>query len=305
MTALAVACALLASLLLVAAEGGAEAARPPLRVVATTNIVADLVKNVVGDAGEVISLMGPGVDPHLYKASQGDIRRLSEADVIFYNGLHLEGKMGDILLRMARRTPTFAVTEYLDDADLLEPEAFNGLYDPHVWFDVGLWIRAVERVRDALIEVDPDRAEGYAGRASEYIKTLEELDAYATRAIESIPSERRTLVTAHDAFNYFGRAYGLEVRGLQGISTESEFGLADVTALVDLLVERKIGAVFIESSVSPRGLQAVIEGARAKGHIVEVGGELFSDALGPEGSPAGTYVGMLRHNVDTIVTALK
>lgn len=278
---------------------------PTLTIVTTTNIVGDTVKNVVGDAAEVISLMAPGVDPHLYQATQGDLRRLSQADVIFYNGLSLEGRIGNVLMQMARRTPTYALTEYANPDDLIEDDGFGGVYDPHLWFDVSLWVQAVERVRDAMIEVDPARADYYTANAARFIEKLRELDQEVEAAIASIPPERRVLVTAHDAFGYLGQRYGIEVVALQGISTEAEFGLADVRNLVDLLVNRSIGAVFIETSVSPRGIQAVIEGARARGHEVRIGGELFSDSLGAAGTPEGTYIGMVRHNVNAIVEALK
>lgn len=278
---------------------------PILTVVTTTNIVGDTVKNVVGDAAEVISLMAQGVDPHLYQATQGDLRRLSRADVIFYNGLNLEGRIGDVLVQMARRTPTFALTEYANPDDLIEDDGFGGMYDPHIWFDVKLWVQAVERVRDAMVEVDPARADYYTANAARFIEQLHALDEEVETAIASIPAERRVLVTAHDAFGYLGLRYGIEVVALQGISTEAEFGLADVRNLVDLLVDRSIGAVFIETSVSPRGIQAVIEGARARGHEVEIGGELFSDSLGAAGTPEGTYIGMVRHNVNAIVEALR
>lgn len=275
-----------------------------LTVVTTTNIVGDTVRNVVGDAADVVSLMAPGVDPHLYQATQGDLRRLSRADAIFYNGLNLEGRIGDVLVQMGRRTPTYAVTEYMDD-DLLIDDGFRGIFDPHVWFDVSLWIKAVERVRDAMIEVDGRRADYYAANAARYIRELRELDQEVQASIAAIPEERRVLVTAHDAFGYLGHRYDIEVVALQGISTETEFGLADVRNLVDLLVQRRIGAVFIESSVSSRGIQAVIEGARARGHSVNIGGELFSDSLGAAGTPEGTYIGMVRHNVRAIAEALR
>lgn len=297
--------ALLAFLVVgISADVSAQSSRK-LTVVTTTNIVGDTVRNVVGDAAEVISLMAPGVDPHLYQATQGDLRRLAQADVIFYNGLQLEGKIGDILQRMGRRTPTYAVTEYITPDELLVDDSFGGVYDPHVWFDVSMWIKAVERVRDAMAEVDPGRADVYAANAARFIAELEALDDEVEALFASIPPDRRVLVTAHDAFGYLGHRYGIEVVALQGISTETEFGLADVRNLVDLLVERQISAVFVETSVSARGIQAVIEGARARGHSVEIGGELFSDSLGAGGTPEGTYIGMIRHNAATIAEALR
>lgn len=297
--------ALLAFLVVgISADVSAQSSRK-LTVVTTTNIVGDTVRNVVGDAADVISLMAPGVDPHLYQATQGDLRRLAQADVIFYNGLQLEGKIGDILQRMGRRTPTYAVTEYITPDELLVDDSFGGVYDPHVWFDVSMWIKAVERVRDAMAEVDPGRADVYAANAARFIAELEALDDEVEALFASIPPDRRVLVTAHDAFGYLGHRYGIEVVALQGISTETEFGLADVRNLVDLLVERQISAVFVETSVSARGIQAVIEGARARGHSVEIGGELFSDSLGAGGTPEGTYIGMIRHNAATIAEALR
>lgn len=285
------------------------AARPApgarLRAVATVGMIADLVQNVGKDHVEVTALMGPGVDPHLYKASQGDIAKLNQAQIIFYNGLNLEGKMADILVRLARSKPTIAVSEGIPENLLREPEEFDGHYDPHIWFDVTLWMKAAERVRDALIEADPAHKADYEQNAAAYIKQLEELHRYAREQLATIPRERRVLVTAHDAFGYFGRAYDVEVMGLQGISTAAEYGLADVQELVDLLVQRKIKAVFVESSVPKRSIEAVVQGARARGHTVTIGGELFSDAMGDAGTPEGTYLGMVRYNVDTIVRALK
>lgn len=278
---------------------------PKLTVVTTTNIVGDTVRQVVGDGAEVVSLMGPGVDPHLYRATQSDLRRLSQADVIFYNGLNLEGRIGDILAQMSRRKPTYAVTEYMTPEELIADSGYGGTYDPHVWFDVSLWIKAVERIRDAMIEVDGARADYYSENAARFIAQLRALDEEVAAAFAAIPKERRVLVTAHDAFGYLGARYGVEVVALQGISTEVEFGLADVRNLVDLLVKRQIGVVFVESSVSTRGIQAVIEGARERGHEVTLGGQLFSDSLGAAGTPEGTYVGMVRHNVELITTALR
>lgn len=284
-------------------SGGQFEGTYPMQVVATTGMVADLVRNVGGERVAVTQLMGAGVDPHLYKASPGDVSLLSRAHIIFYSGLHLEGKMADVFVRMARMKPTHAVTESIDDAAVLETT--DGAYDPHLWFDVSLWSQGVDVVRDALSAFDPAHAEEYERNAADYRQQLAELHDYAQTQLATVPKPQRVLVTAHDAFRYFGRAYGMEVRGIQGISTESEAGVKEINELVDFLAERKIKAVFVETSVSDRNVQALIEGARARGHQVTIGGELFSDAMGAEGTPEGTYAGMVRHNVDTMVNALK
>lgn len=274
------------------------------RVVTTIGMITDIVENVGGDRVEVIGLMGPGVDPHLYKASAGDVQKLNSASLIFYNGLHLESKMADILAKMSGNIKTVAVTDAVDRSLLLTPPEFEGQYDPHLWFDVTLWMKAVGKVRDALSEFDPDNALAYWSNAQRYFAKLAELHAYVKTQVERVPAEQRVLVTAHDAFNYFGKAYGFEVRGLQGISTATEAGIADVQGLATFIAERRIPAIFVESSVSPRSLEAVKAAVKSKGFNVEIGGELFSDAMGNEGMPEGTYIGMVRHNVDTIVTAL-
>ncbi|WP_080869165.1 metal ABC transporter solute-binding protein, Zn/Mn family [Aneurinibacillus migulanus] len=279
--------------------------REKLTAVATVGMIADIVANIGKEHVEVTSLMGPGVDPHLYKATQGDIGKLDKADIIFYNGLNLEGKMGDIFVRMANQKPTIAVSEKIDPAILREPPEFQGHYDPHIWFNVKLWMQAAERVKEGLIEADAAHKEDYEQNAAAYLKKLEELDAYAKEQIASIPEASRVLVTAHDAFGYFGDAYGIKVMGLQGISTDAEYGLKDVQNLVNVLVNQRIKAVFIESSVSPKAIEAVVQGAREKGHEVKIGGELFSDAMGEAGTVEGTYIGMVRHNIDSIVAALK
>ena len=275
----------------------------PINIVCTTGMVADLVRQVGGDKVKVTQIMGEGVDPHLYKASPGDVNLLSGADAIFYSGLHLEGKMADVFVRMARKKPTFAVTEYIPEDRVLENA--EGGFDPHLWFDVSLWREAAGVVRDALKAFDPKHADEYQGRADAYQAELAKLHDYARSQLATIPKERRVMVTAHDAFRYFGRAYDVEVKGIQGISTESEAGVKEVNALVNFLVERKIKAVFVESSVSDKNVRALLEGCKARGHAVVIGGELFSDAMGKDGTPEGTYVGMVRHNVDTIVKALK
>lgn len=276
----------------------------PIRVVTTVGMIADIVQAVGGERVEVNGLMGPGVDPHLYKASEGDVSRMAEANLIFYNGLHLEAKMGEVFEQMEGRITTVAVADGIDQTLLLAPPEFEGAYDPHIWFDVTLWMKAVEKVRDTLSEVDPDHADLYQANAENYLAELEELHQYVKAQTEKVPPEQRVLITAHDAFNYFGRAYGFEVRGLQGISTATEAGAGDVQALAEFIAERKIPAIFIESSVPQRNIEAVQAAVKSRGFEVQIGGELFSDAMGDPGTPEGTYVGMVRHNVDTIVSAL-
>jgi manganese/zinc/iron transport system substrate-binding protein len=268
-------------------------------------MIADAARIIGGSHVAVTALMGPGVDPHLYKASEGDLAALGESDLILYNGLNLEGKMGDLFVKMSRTRLTVPVTEAIPESLLREPPEFKGHYDPHVWFDVGMWRLAVGRVRDALIELDPAHRADFEARTAAYLDTLAALHVWCGEQMATVPSDRRVLVTAHDAFGYFGRAYHAEVVGLQGISTVSEFGLADVQRIVGLITSRKIKAVFIESSVPRRSIDAVVEGCRARGHDVAIGGTLFSDAMGAEGTPEGTYVGMVRANVRTIVQALR
>jgi len=268
-------------------------------------MVTDIVAQVVGEHGRVQGLMGPGVDPHLYKPTRNDIGQLSDADMVFYNGLMLEGRMADTFTKVARAgKPVYAVTEEIDESYLREPPEFEGHWDPHVWMDVAAWSEAVRFIADVMAQYDPPHAETYQQNAAEYRKQLEELDAYVRETIASIPDGQRVLITAHDAFGYFSRAYDIPVRSVQGISTESEAGIDDINRLVDFIVERKIRAIFIESSVSRKNIEAVIEGAADKGWQVEIGGELFSDAMGSGGTYEGTYVGMMDHNATTIATAL-
>jgi manganese/zinc/iron transport system substrate-binding protein len=292
--------ALLAGALLAPVQAQAR-----IRVVATVNFIADTVARIGGDRVEVTGLMGPGVDPHTYRASAGDIGRLRNADIIYFNGLTLEGKMGDLLVQMARTRPTYAVTEDIPHELLREPKEFEGLYDPHVWFDVGLWQYAVRLIERTLAQFDPAGAAAYAASARALAAELDELDGWIREQVATVPEGQRVLITAHDAFGYFGEAYGMEVRGLQGISTASEAGARDVQDLAEFIVNRRIKAVFVETSVSPRAIQAVQAAARARGFEVRIGGELFSDAAGPAGTPEGTYVGMIRHNVTTIVAGLR
>jgi len=268
-------------------------------------MVTDIVRAVVGNRAEITPLMGPGVDPHLYKPTRGDVKRLIEADVVVYSGLMLEGRMSETFTQVARKGKTvFAVTEGLDHGRLREPPEFAGHYDPHVWMDVTLWSECVDYIAKMLAEYDPPHAGEYQQNAAKYRESLKGLDEYVHRVIQSIPEDRRVLVTAHDAFGYFSQAYGIEVRSVQGVTTESEAGVQDVNNLVEFLVERKIPAIFVESSVNSKNIEAVVEGCRARGVTVKIGGELFSDALGPAGHYTGTYVGMIDANATRIARAL-
>ncbi len=275
------------------------------KVAATVGMIADIVREIAGDRAEVTGIIGEGVDPHLYKPTSTDVKELQAADVIFYNGLKLEGKMGDVLERIAETgKPVSAVTEEILSTPGFLIEEDPDHHDPHVWMDVKGWILAVKAVERVLSEFDADNASEYAENSSALRKQLESLDEYAASTLATIPENQRVLVTAHDAFNYMARAYGLDVQGIQGLSTESEAGVRDIEDLVNFLVERKIPAVFVESSVSDKNVRALVEGTKAKGHTVVIGGELFSDAMGPAGTYEGTYIGMIDHNVTTIARAL-
>lgn len=277
----------------------------PRRIVATTGMVADLVSNIVGKHGHVTSLMGRGADPHLFKPTRNDVRRLLDADLIFASGLTLEHRMLETIEQLERNgKAVFAVTDGLDRGVLHEIEGFEGIYDPHVWMDVGLWSECAAYVAKTLSEVDPDHAPEFQANAAAYQKQLAELDQYVAQVIDSIPADRRVLVTAHDAFGYFSKKYNMEVRSVQGVSTESEAGVQDINRLVDFLVQRKIPAVFVETSVNSKHLTAVLEGCRSRGFEVHIGGELFSDAMGSEGTYEGTYLGMIDSNATKIAIAL-
>ncbi len=275
------------------------------QVVCTTGMIADLAANIGGSRIEVTGLMGPGVDPHYYKASQGDIKRLSEADLILFNGLFLEGKMEDIFAKMARKKKVVAVTQPIPAEKLRKPPEYDGNYDPHIWFDVSLWRQTIDLVVASLSEIDPAGAQEYQQRGQTYAARLDSLHHWVQEQVAQINPDQRVLVTAHDAFGYFGQAYDIEVVGLQGISTVAEYGVNDVSRLVDLIVERKVKAIFVESSVPQRSINAVREGCQARGHAVEIGGTLYSDAMGAPGSGADTYIGMVQSNVNTVVGALK
>lgn len=274
----------------------------PILVTCTTGMVADLVKNIAGPRAQVTQLMAAAVDPHLYKSSTSDIAALGSADVVFYSGLHLEGKMTGLFEELGKTKPVVAVAEKIDEDKLLHD---GGTHDPHVWFDVSLWKHAGQQVLETLVRYDPAEAENYQARAKAYFVKLDELDAFCREQLAQIPQDQRVMITAHDAFRYFGKAYGIEVRGIQGVSTESEAGVKGINELVDFIVQRKIKAIFVETSVSDENVKSLLEGCRAQKHEVKIGGQLYSDAMGDPGTPTGNYEGMIRHNITTIVQALK
>jgi manganese/zinc/iron transport system substrate-binding protein len=285
----------------------AESGGDKLNVVATTGQIADTIQNIAGDAIELTTLLGPGIDPHTYVAAEGDITTLQNANVIFYNGLHLEAQMERVLEQIGQSgdITVVAVADQLDPLTLLNWEPEAGLpHDPHVWNDVRLWTQVSYVIRDTLVEADPDNAATYEANATAYARELDELHNYMLEQVEQIPQERRVLVTAHDAFGYFGRAYGLAVEAIQGISTQSEASTADIQAMADVVVQRQVPAIFVETTISPRTIEAVKEAVQAQGQEVTVGGTLFSDAMGEPNTPEGTYIGMMRYNIDTIVAAL-
>lgn len=275
-----------------------------LKVVATIGMITDIVGDVGGTRVHVEGLMGPGIDPHLFKASAGDVRALADADAVFYNGLHLEAAMAEVLEEMNERKPTFAVTDGIDRKLLHRSAAFQNNYDPHVWFDVIMWASAVGQVEAALIQLDPSGEPEFRANATALRDTLQALDAWVHERVAQVPPDLRVLITAHDAFEYFGSQYGFEVIGLQGISTASEAGTGDVQRMVDAIIEKRIPAIFVETSIPRRTIEAVQAAVLSRGFEVEIGGSLFSDAMGNPGTPEGRYPGMIRHNVNTIVEAL-
>lgn len=289
-----------------AADNGAERdPDQPIRIVATTGMIGDVVENIAQDRAEVTILMGSDTDPHLYRPTRSDVQKLLNADLVFYNGLNLEGRMTDTFVKVARSgKPVHAVTELIEETYLLDDDEYDNAHDPHVWMDPRGWIKAAEAIEKVLSEFDPDYAAVYKERAETYLEELRALDAYVRSIMETVPSGRRVLVTAHDAFQYFARAYDLEVQAIQGISTDSEAGLRRIEELVNMLVEREITAVFTETTVPDRHVKTLIEGAQARGHTIAIGGELFSDAMGAAGTYEGSYIGMIDHNVTTIVRAL-
>jgi manganese/zinc/iron transport system substrate-binding protein len=275
-----------------------------LNIVATTGMIADTARRIGGDRVQVTALMGPGVDPHSYRQTRSDIVAMTRADLVLWHGLYLEAQMEQFFADLGKKRAVVAVAEGLPKGKLLGHADYEGRYDPHVWMDPTLWSDVVGAIAEALSAAMPDGAETFAANAAAFNADLKALAAYSEQALAQVPEKARVLVTAHDAFSYFGQAHGFEVIGIQGISTESEAGLNRISALVDELVTRKIGAVFVETSVSDRNMRALIEGAAAQGHDVIIGGSLFSDAMGPEGTYEGTYLGMIDHNVTTIARAL-
>jgi manganese/zinc/iron transport system substrate-binding protein len=268
-------------------------------------MITDLVRNIGGDSVNVQGLMGTGVDPHLYKASEGDVSKLSNADVVFYSGLHLEGKLVDVFEKMGRNTNTIALAEVLDKNTLIGSEYFASSFDPHIWFNIQYWKQLTIYLTSELSKLDPNNSTFFEKNKSVYLEQLDTLEEEILKTIATLPEEKRILVTAHDAFNYFGEAYGFEVVGLQGLSTATEAGVQDVQNLAKLIIDKKVQAIFVETSVPKRTIEALKQAVLSKGFEVEIGGTLYSDALGNKGTDEGTYLGMFRYNVNTIVEALK
>jgi len=276
-----------------------------IQIVATTGMVADIVRIVVGEHGQVTGLVGEGVDPHLFTAGRNDVARLLSADIVFFSGLMLEGKMvGDFERVRQKGKPVIEVTSALDSSFLRTPPEFSGHPDPHVWMDVSAWSRCVSVVADALADFDPEHSSNFRQNAADYQKQLAELDVYIRQRVATVPENRRVLITAHDAFGYFAAAYGLEVRSIQGISTDSEAAIADITELIAFIVKNRVPSIFVESSVSEKNIRSVIEGCAADGFQLMIGGELFSDAMGAPETYEGTYIGMMDHNATILVRAL-
>ncbi|MDO1502291.1 zinc ABC transporter substrate-binding protein [Winogradskyella maritima] len=277
-----------------------------LNVVTTTTMITDLVKNIGGDKVNLQGLMGSGVDPHLYKASEGDVSKLVNADIIIYNGLHLEGKLVEVFEKMESKNKVqLALGEKLDKSGLIGSDYFASNYDPHVWFNIAYFKEFAIQVEKTLSENDPDNAETFKTNLNTYLEKLTQLEAEINSVISTLPEDKRILVTAHDAFNYFGKNYGFNVVGLQGLSTATEAGVQDVQKLAKFIIENKVKAIFVESSVPQRTIEALQAAVKSKGTNVDIGGTLYSDALGNAGTAEGTYIGMFKYNVNIIVNALK
>lgn len=293
------------TILILVSCGNTKKGTKKLNVVVTTGMIADMVKNIGKDSIKITALMGTGVDPHLYKATQGDLTKLQQADIIFYNGLHLEGKMGELFEKLEHTKTVIPISRFLNPSELLEDPSFPENYDPHIWFDVSLWLKITDNIAQELSKKSQIHTDFFKENATQYKSKLVRLHQWVKQKISSIQKTKRVLITAHDAFGYFGRAYDIEVKGLQGISTLSEFGLRDRIDLVNFIVNRKIKAVFVETSVSEKNIHSIVESCKQKKHIISIGGSLFSDAMGESDRPEGTYIGMVKSNVNTIVNSLK
>jgi manganese/zinc/iron transport system substrate-binding protein len=277
----------------------------PLNIVTTTGIIEDGLLNIVGAHCEVTTLMGPGTDPHIYKPTPGDIEILDEADVIVANGLHLEGKMAEMLTKYGKEKPVILMSDGIEEKDIIKSADFEDAHDPHFWFDTKIWMKGLMHVTDELGKIEPELDSVFQKNLLSYEKEIIKLDKWVKRQLNSLDKESRVLVTSHDAFSYFGDRYDIEVKGIQGISTLSEVGLKEIADMVDFVIERKIKAIFVETSTSDKTAQSIVDGCKAKGYKVELKGPLYSDALGEPNGEAGTYIGMIKANVNTIVEGLK
>ncbi len=297
----------IAAILLVAVSCRLEETerKGPLNIVTTTGIIEDVVENIVGDSAEVSTLMGPGTDPHLYKPTPGDIELLDEADVIISNGLHLEGKMADMLEKYGLEKPVIKVSDGIEKAELIKSADFDDSFDPHIWFDTQIWMNGMEYVAKELARIEGDTSGYFVNNFEAYKEQVEELDQSIRSSLASISDSSRVLITSHDAFSYFGRRYGIEVKGIQGVSTLSEVGLKDISNMVDFVIDRKIKSIFVETSTSDKTAQSIVDGAKDKGYELSLDGPLYSDALGEPDSDGGNYIGMIKANVQVIVDGLK
>ena len=277
----------------------------PLHIVATTGIIEDGLMHIVGDSAEVSSIMGPGTDPHVYKPTPGDIQMLDDADVIVCNGLHLEGKMAEMLDKYSKEKPVLKVSDGIAEKDLIKSIDLGDSYDPHIWFDTRIWMQGMKYIADELGKIDSNSASYYAGNFKRYQQETEELDQWVFTQLDSLDSNHRVLITSHDAFSYFGRRYEIEVYGIQGISTLSEVGLKEISGMVDFVIQRQIGALFVETSTSQKTAESIVDGCKAQNYTLRIEGPLYSDALGEPDTDAGNYLGMIRANVTMIVNGLK
>jgi len=283
-----------------------QKANGKINVVTTTSMLTDLVKNIAPTQINLQGLMGSGVDPHLYKASGGDVTKLANADLIIYNGLHLEGKLVEVFEKMHnKKTKTIAIANALNKNTLISSASFASNYDPHIWFNIDYWVQATNYVVAQLSKIAPEHQIEFQKNGKQYITQLKNLKTSLQNKIATLPQEKRVLVTAHDAFNYFGKSFNFEVVGLQGLSTATEAGVKDVQKLAQFIITKKVKAVFIESSVPKRTIEALQAAVKAQNHNVSIGGTLYSDALGNANTIEGTYIGMFKYNVNTIVNALK